>query len=201
MNEPTKAQWSENVIIVDADYVDKVAFDLIVNFERMIGRRIPQADLAKWLVCIALDGGLREGDHQVQVIMVHDKKSLCLENFVPANYEKELDAKAFKDPRLGEFTINCFPVEDLVSKEDYLTDVTQTLANLKEVKRVMVIPNGEEGNQYELLRNALRRIDDEDKHITLFAMQPMPGGNFKQEILGYSLMTALGIKADEIKES
>ena len=52
--------WSENVIIVDADYVDNVAFNLIVNFERIIGRRIPQADLARWLVCIALDGGLRK---------------------------------------------------------------------------------------------------------------------------------------------
>lgn len=197
--EPNQIQWSENVIVVDADYVDKVAFELIVNFERMIGRRIPPADLAKWLVCVALDGGLREGEHQTQVVMVHDKKHCGMENFVPANYEQELNGQAFKDPRLGEFAISCFPVENLVSKEDYLTDVTQTIINLKEVKRVMVIPNGEEGNQYEMLRNALRHVDDEDKRITLFAMQPMPGGNFRQEILGYSLMTALGIKADEIK--
>ena len=49
-------QWSENVIIVDADYVDKVAFNLIVNFERMLERRIPQADITKWVECIALDG-------------------------------------------------------------------------------------------------------------------------------------------------
>ena len=41
--------WSENIIIVDADYVDKVAFDLTVNFERIIGRHIPQADLAHWI--------------------------------------------------------------------------------------------------------------------------------------------------------
>ena len=30
-------------------------------------------------------------------------------------------------------------------------------------------------------------------------MQPMQGGNFKQEILGFSLMNALGIRADELK--
>ena len=50
MNESilNKTEWKENIILVDADYVDKVAFDLIVNFERMIGRRIPQADMAKW---------------------------------------------------------------------------------------------------------------------------------------------------------
>ena len=31
------------------------------------------------------------------------------------------------------------------------------------------------------------------------AMQPMMGGNFRQEILGYSLMKALGIESNEIK--
>ena len=54
MNE---MEWSENVILADADYVDRVAFNLIVNFERMIGRRIPQADMARWLDCVALDSG------------------------------------------------------------------------------------------------------------------------------------------------
>ncbi len=52
-------KWSENVIIADADYIDRVAFDLIVNFERMINRRIQPADMAQWAVCIALDGGLK----------------------------------------------------------------------------------------------------------------------------------------------
>ena len=45
MNEE---QWTENVILADADYADSVAFDLIVNFERMLGRRIPQADMVQW---------------------------------------------------------------------------------------------------------------------------------------------------------
>ena len=140
----------------------------------MIGRRIPPADMAKWLVCVALDGGLREGDHQTQVVLIHDRGSRRMENFMPADYETELNAQAFKDPKLGEFTISSYPVEDIVSKDDYMADV-------------------------ELIRKALSRIDDEGKRITLLAMQPLTGGNFRQEILGYSLMTALGIKADEIK--
>ena len=39
--------WGENVIIADADYIDRVAFNLIVNFERMIGRHIPKADMGQ----------------------------------------------------------------------------------------------------------------------------------------------------------
>ena len=189
-------QWSENVIIVDADYVDGVTFNLIVNFERMIGRRIPPADMARWVECVALDGGLRNGEHETQVVLLYDKGKHAMENFNPAGYNQQLDGQAFKGS-LGEFVFSAYPVEALVSKEDFLTDVVSLVCNQKEVKRVMIIPDVDKC--YDMLRHALRHVDDE-KRVTLFAMQPLAGGNFRQEILGYSLMSALGIKADEIKE-
>ena len=49
-------KMSENIIIVDGDYIDRVAFNLIVNFERMLNRKIPAADFSQWVVDIALDG-------------------------------------------------------------------------------------------------------------------------------------------------
>lgn len=189
-------RWSENVIVVDADYVDSVAFNLIVNFERMIGRRIPPADMARWVECVALDGGLRQGDHETQVVLLHAKGKRAMENFTPADYSTQLEGKAFKG-NLGEFVFGAYPVESLVSKEDFLVDVVSLVCNQKEVKRVMVVPDVDKC--YDMLRHALRHVDD-DKRVTLFAMQPLTGGNFRQEILGYSLMSALGIKADEIKE-
>ena len=192
-------RWSENVIIADADYIDRVAFDLTVNFERMINRRIPPADMAQWAVCIALDAGLREGEHETQVVLIHDKQSMAMKNFRPANYEKDLNARAFKDGKLGEFVISSYSTEEsLVNKDDFLVDVARTVCNAKEVKRVMIVPNAEDGDCYDQLRDMLRKVDDDNKRITLFAMQPLPGGNFRQEILGYSLMNALGIAASEI---
>lgn len=193
----TKANWSENVVIVDADYVDRVAFDLIVNFERMIGRRIHKADLAKWIDCVALDGGLREGEHDTQVVLIHDKKQAALDNFVPASYDDELNGKAFKD-HLGEFTVSSFPIEDITTATDFFLDTVAMVCAQKEVKRVMIIPDAENRALYADLRHTLQRVDDE-KRITVFAMQPMEGGNFRQEILGYSLMNALGIRAEELK--
>ncbi len=193
-------KWSENVIIADADYIDRVAFDLTVNFERMINRRIQPADMAQWAVCIALDGGLREGEHETQVVLIHDKKAIAMKNFRPSNYETDLNAKAFKDDKLGEFIFSSYPTEEkMAGKDEFLVEVARTVCNAKEVKRVMVIPNSEDGDAYDQLRDMLRKVDDDDKCITLFAMQPMPGGNFRQEILGYSLMNALGISAKEIK--
>lgn len=196
-NNAKTVAWSENVIIVDGDYIDHVAFNLIVNFERMIGRRIPKADVAKWLDCVALDGGVRAGEEQTQVVFVHDKRQIRLENFAPSLYEEELNGKAFKD-NLGEFLISSYPVEEVVSKEDFISDILTTVCSQKEVKRIMLIPDVEKGNVYARIRSTLQYVDD-DKRITLFSMQPMPGGNFRQEILGYSLMSALGIKAEEIK--
>ena len=174
-------KWHENVILVDADYVDKVVFDLIVNFERMIGRRIPQADMAKWIECIALDGGMRPVDSSeklpsshsspltsIQVILLHHHQQM--DNFMPNKFA-DLDGKAFKS-ELGEFLISCVPVEELVTMEELFIE--------------------------SLVRETIRK-GDPDKHITVFAMQPMEGGQFRQEILGYSLMAALGIHANEIK--
>ena len=196
-------KWHENVILVDADYVDKVAFDLIVNFERMLGRRIPQADLASWLEYVALDGGLKpiasgerseaSGERTVQVVLLHQKQQM--DNFMPCRFS-ELDGKAFQG-ELGEFLISCVKVEDMVTSEDLFIDSLQVVSNASEVKRLIVIPDSE--HIYNKVREGLRHADDE-KRITVLAMQPMPGGQFCQEMLGYSLMAALGIRADEIKD-
>ena len=194
-----EAKWSENVVLVDADYVDSVAFNLIVNFERMIGRRIPQADIAKWLDCIALDGGIRDGENEIQVILIHQKDKQQMDNFLPGNYANDLSEKAFKD-HLGEFTINAYQAEGVAKTGDFFNEVLELVLAQKNIKRLMVIPNVEDSSIYNKVREALRKADDDDKRITVFTMQPAAGGNYRQEILGYSLMAALGIKADEIKD-
>ena len=201
-----ETKWCENVILVDADNVDKVAFDLTVNFERMIGRRIPQADMAQWLECVALDGGLRPQtsddksqtsalSHQssIQAVLLHKQQKM--ENFNPGAFA-ELDGKAFES-RLGEFLISCVKVEDLTTMDDLFVDSMQVLANAEEVKRLIVVPDAE--HIYNNVREGLRHADGE-KRITVLAMQPMQGGNFRQEILGYSLMAALGIKSEELNK-
>lgn len=190
-------QWSENIIIADADYVDSVTFDLIVNFERMIGRRIPVADLARWIDCVALDGGIREGEHQTQVVLIHRKDRKGMENFMPSDYESDLNGKAFKD-YLGEFMLSSLPIEEIVDETDFLMEIVQAACEQPNVERVMIVPNFEKDGLYDRMRHVLQQVDD-DKRITVFAMQPLPGGNFRQEILGYSLMNALGIKSEEIK--
>ena len=197
-NSIQETTWSENVILVDADYVDKVAFNLTVNFERMLERRIPKADMARWLECVALDGGMRPGgDGATQVVFVHSGGKDRLDYFVPSHFSDELDGKAFRG-QLGEFSICAYPIEAIADGDNFFTEVLQLVSVQKEVRRVMVIPNAEDDYIYNKVRESLRRVDDEEKRVTVFAMQPMPGGHFRQEILGYSLMAALGISSAEL---
>ena len=197
--EANNVKLSENIILADADYIDYVAFQLSVQFERMIGRRIGKADISQWAVDIALDGGLREDGkpHETQLVLVHDKRVSHLENFTPSVFETELDGQAFNDRNLGEFLVNSYAAGDTFGKDDYMLDTISLILEHDEVKRLMVVPNSEQGSIYEDIARLLRNAP-EDKHITLFAMQPMPGGNFRQEILGYSLLNALGIRGEEI---
>lgn len=193
-----REKWKENVILVDADYVDKVLFNLTVNFERMLERHIPKASLALWVDCVALDGGLRPGDNEIQVVLIHTKQKEHFDFFAPSDFADELTDKAFKD-HIGEFIFNAYPAEeDIVSYGDFFGEALQLIATQKEVKRLMVIPNAEDAYIYNKVRETLDRIDADDKRIMVYAMQPMPGGKFQQEILGYSLLAALKIKPEEI---
>ena len=161
-NSNQKAEWHANVILVDADYIDKVAFDLIVNFERMLGRPINKADMARWADCVALDGGIRPGENPVQVILIHTNNKQQMDNFVPGNYASDLTGKAFKD-HLGEFTINSYHTEGLAKSGDFFGEVLELVLAQKDVKRLMVIPNAEDASIYNNVREALRKADDDEK--------------------------------------
>ena len=99
------------------------------------------------------------------------------------------------DPTLGEFTFTATSTEGLAPKDELFADTLQMLTAESGVKRLMVVPDE---TQYNKVREILRRSSTQQA-VTAFAMQPMTGGPFMQEILGYSLMAALGIRSDEIK--
>lgn len=201
-------QWGENVIIADAEYIDNVAFNLIVNFERMIGRHIPQADMAQWAECVALDGGVNPDDAETKdketnVILVHDMKTKEMNNFNPSSFTNEYEGQAFKGD-LGEFsflTVASDEKSETMTKTDIIADVLAAMADEPQVKRVMLVPNLEKEGTLDVLQPVLRHLDRQcqDKRITLLAMQPLTGMPCRTEILGYSLMAALGIKAEEIR--
>ncbi|MBO5026682.1 MAG: hypothetical protein J6C86_11160 [Bacteroidaceae bacterium] len=189
---------SENVMLIDAEYVDKVAFDLSVNFERMLERRIPKADLAHWLDCVALDGGIEPGNNEIQVIFLYDKKRKKLENFIPTDMENEIGGMAFKD-NIGEFAMEAYPVaEDMTTKEDFYMEALKIIMYNEKTKCVMLLPDVEKYGMAVKDFLCKNRSKNKGKEVTLFAMEPQTGTGFGQQILGYSIMSALGISGKEI---
>lgn len=185
---------SKNIILVDADYIDKVAFDFTVNFERMLMRQIPKADLALWLDCVALDGGLEPGDNDIQVIFIYGNEEIV--NFAPGNVKDEIDGKAFKD-NLGEFSMEAYPVESSVSTMgDQFTDTLRVLLDAEKVETIIAVPSMEEYGMK--VKEAVKK--NKQKQLTLLTIQPQSGLGFSQQQLGFSVVHALGVKGEEFQQ-
>ena len=176
----------------------------------MLGRQIPQGDFPKWLDCIALDGGLRPGDNETRVYLIHPKAHTQLQHLLPCNFAEELNGKAFRD-ELGEFALNAYGIEEIVSQEDYFVQVFEEVLRDADCERVMVIADldgmtDESAHFAQRIKTLCANPPKDDKgnelprkDITLFTMQPILGRGFQQELLGYSLMAALGINGNEVQ--
>lgn len=187
-------QWAPAVVLIDADYLGQVATDLAAHFSSRIGRTLPPADLCRWLNCIALDSDITPGANRVQAVFIHKKESPSLSSFTPSEYAAELNAQAFKD-HIAEFELLSYPVEDIVSFHDFFTQSLTTVADTKEAKRVIVVADT------AAFGDDIKRIsaNTDEKQFSVFSMQPFEAKDVNAQILGYSLISALGIKADELK--
>ncbi len=185
-------EWQENVLLIDADYVDRLVFDMSVQLERMLGRRIPKLDITRWVDYLALDGGLRPGENKTQVLFVYSKKKAFLKNAVPSSLATELDGNCFHD-NLGDFFCASFPVEDeIVSKERLYVQSVEALLASSKVRNLMLVPDMDAYGH--LLKGALSK----SRNVLLFVPEPVSGFLCPQEILTYSLFAALGVKGEEL---
>lgn len=189
-----ETKWAPTVILVDADYLDTLALDLIENFGRMLGRQISSADLCHWVDCALLDGGLRPGKNEVQVHFLHSKEKKTLQHFQPSRFADDINGLSFDD-NLGHISLFAFPVEEVVGADEFFLQSLTMLADAKEVKQLMVV--GDMRAYGQAIKDICSQTDG--KQITLFTMEPLSGQGFLQEILGYSLMSALGISGDELR--
>lgn len=185
-------EWQENVLLIDADYVDRLVFNLSVQLERMLGRRIPKLDIARWIDYLVLDGGLRPGENKTQVLFIYSKEKALLKNAVPSSLPADLDGKSFHD-NLGDFFCASFPVEEeIVSRERLYMQSVETLLAASKVSNLMLVPDME--SYGHLLKTALSK----QRKALLFVNEPVAGFLCPQEILTYSLFAALGVKGEEL---
>ncbi|MCQ2266631.1 MAG: hypothetical protein MJZ40_02850 [Bacteroidaceae bacterium] len=173
------------LILVDTEYVQDVVSDMQRHFGQQLGYPIPAADLAYWLDCVALDAGLRPGANSIQVGFVHPKSSSTLQGFVPSSYAEELDGKAFSD-NLGEFALQSLPVEDIVSKDQFLLDCVEELSREKDAPAIIVVAPSISTEA----PHTLCTMQPDTQHVSENGMAPIQ--------LGFSLLAALGITHDQL---
>lgn len=189
-----QSQWTPIVILVDADYLGQVASDFRKNFEPLIGRSIPEGDLYHWLDCVALDGGLIPGNHEIQVHFIYSQEHKSLKSFTPAHLKNDIDGVHFKD-NVGDFSLFTFPLEEVVSFDEFFLQSLSMLAESDKIEKLLVVGNCTtygEGLEKVCLQHS-------EKDITVFSMQTPSQSSVKHEILGYSLMSAMGIKSEELR--
>lgn len=184
---------SKNVILIDANFIDYVAHDFSYNLKQVLNRDIPNADLALWLECIALDGGLTPGNENIQVIFIYENN--IMQNFSPSDISKNIDGMAFMG-NLGEFALEAYQVEkDITSIADQFADTLQVLINAEKVENILVVPNM---NIYGgMVIDAIEK--SENKSISVFTITPQEGCGFTNQQLGFSILHSMGISSDDFR--
>lgn len=190
-----EVKFADTVMLIDAAYVDRVAGDLSRHFGEVVGRKLPKADLPVLLECLVLDSGVPVGENTLQVLFIYDEESKKMNAFQPSDLEKELNNVAFQS-QLGEFALYSFEPSDMATREELFLESIKVVADAKEVKRLIVVPAEEEyGDKIPALLN---KVDGKEK-ITVFGMNP-PAAQvaYQWDILGFSVLESLGIKAEEL---
>ena len=120
----------------------------------------------------------------------------------PSDLNKDLNGVGYTN-QLGEFTFTSVSSEGLVPRANLYLDLLNIALNSADVKRLMLVPFIDDygAKLMEVLDEHLRNADTENsKGLFLFNMdEPAHPLGCKWDLLGYSMMRALGIKAEELE--
>ena len=188
-------KFAEKVILIDAAYINKVTKDLSQHFGQLIGRELPKADLPIFLECVAMDAAIQPDENVLQVLFVYDKNQTKIDAFNPSDLKKELNDVAFKS-QLGEFQLNTFEPSDMADKEAFFLESVRLVADAKEVKHLVVVPD--EMEYGDKLPEIFDKVDGKES-IHVLGMNPLASSDkYHWEMMGYAVLQALGIRSDEI---
>ena len=141
------------------------------------------------------DAGLQFGENNIQVLLIYDKESENMSTCQPGDLRQELNNVAFKS-HLGEFAFYSFEPSDMAGRDELFLESLRVVADAKDVKRLIAVPAEEEyGNEVPAILN---KVDGKDG-MTVFGMNPPTEAiAYQWEMLGFAVLQALGIKADEL---
>lgn len=211
-------------ILIDADFIDQLAFELTVNFERMLERRVQKLDIAHWVDCLMLDAQndlgfslddvgadshVRTQDAEdvgagfiparqtpsVQVIFLYTEGKEALRNCQPAHLDTDLNATATQT-RIAEYLFASNKVEpSLTTMGDLFCESLGVLLRDEKTDHILLV--GDLWAYGDKLKQELRHAPH-PQNILLFTAGDAQGFRCQQEMLSYSLMAAMGIRGEEL---
>lgn len=196
-----KVKFSENVLLIDAAFLNEVACNAKEFLGARLGRELPNIDLPAWLSYLALDAGLRGNDNEIQILLLHHEDVRKLECCEPSGLD-DLNGKACRMP-LGEFLFSCVTPAGMTSCEELYLDLMSLALDSADVKRLMLVPfhpSYGERVEEELNKYFNGKSEEECGRAVYFVMEkPMQPILSRWDFIIYSLAQAFGIKSDELK--
>lgn len=132
--------FAENVMLIDVALLNGAIDGARAALSSVLGRTLPDLDLPAWLSYLALDAGLREGENEIQVILIRDDATCSLKGCSPSELE-QLRGQACRTP-LGEFVFAEASPAGMTDTEDLFMDLMTLALDAKSVKSLTLLPDG-----------------------------------------------------------
>lgn len=191
--------FAENVMLIDVALLNGAIDGARAALSSVLGRTLPDLDLPAWLSYLALDAGLREGENEIQVILIRDDATCSLKGCSPSELE-QLRGQACRTP-LGEFVFAEASPAGMTDTEDLFMDLMTLALDAKSVKSLTLLPDGNTyGNRMaERLQKLLKDKEAavREKPFLLTLEKPAVAACFRRDSLVYSLLRTWGVRADE----
>ena len=200
MTMDDKIKFSPNVLLIDVTFINEIVATSRRVLGERLGRELPELDLPAWLTYLVLDAGLREGDNEIQVLLVHEAETHRLSGCQPHDLES-LNGMACRTP-LGEFQFSCVTPADIATREELFLDLMTLAQDSADVQCLALLPYHPEYGQKmeeELVKLLKEKEAEECRKVFYFTLsQPSSEWKFRTDFVTFSLLKAFGISPEEL---
>lgn len=193
-----KKEVRENILLVDADALDETIGQLRAFMSQRLGRELPAADLASWIVCCAMDAGWdKSGDKGVnsRVVFVRSAEKTQMQHLQPGDLTTELDGKAFTDPYMGEFLLSVVTEEGNQGQQPLYVQCVETLLADAAKHQLLLVPD-----VARCAAGLQQAVKGNEARVKVMGMRldAWPGMDVMQ--LGFGLLHAMNVSPDDVEK-
>lgn len=165
-----KIAFAEHVLLLDVDFLNGVVEPIRCPGGGH-GEELPRLEWGTWLSFLALDAGIKPGDHEMQVLLLYKEGVEEVACCRPALLA-ELNGQACRTA-VGEMEFACVPTAGMTSTEELFVNLLQLALDAKETKQLLLLPHPAYGARVvEELTELFHDKPALASQVTYFALKP-----------------------------